>query len=106
MNTLCANESLPSVLPHIAEPTIIVDDRGAVLGKYIPDPERVQRSYGRTDHLPSLEELDRLREAGAPGRTLREIFEHLLSLATTPEDRADLEWHLEELSKRKECPTA
>jgi hypothetical protein len=101
MNTLRVDDSLGFVLPHVAEPTVIVDADGTVLGQYIPDPDRVQRLYGQTDHVPSAEELDRLRQTSGPGYSLREVFEHLLPLARSPEDRADLQRRIDDLAKRE-----
>ncbi len=103
MDRMRVDSKCMSVLAYITEPVEITDSDGTVLGRFTPDPEHVRRLYGRTDNLPSAAEILEQAKAEGPPRSTRELFEYLLTLATNPEDQADLREHINGLAERDRC---
>ena len=104
MITLVADDTPLFILSAVTEPVQLVDKRGAVVGQFTPDQERIKRLYDRPLQLDRAEIERRLNEPG-PRRTTREVFEYLLTLTDDPEDQADLRKKIAELAKREQRTT-
>ncbi|HKI37455.1 MAG TPA: hypothetical protein VKA46_36710 [Gemmataceae bacterium] len=100
MITLRADEIWPELLGSLTEPVNIVDAEDRVLGRFTPDPERIQRLYADVSHLPDAAEIERRKHSPERAVTTIELFEHLLSLAQTDEDRENLTGHIRDITER------
>jgi hypothetical protein len=105
METLRVDQAPMWVLSHLTEPVEIVDADGKLVGRFTPDPQHVKELYGRSDHLPDPAEMLRQLTMKGPPCSTRELFEHLLSLTTDPQDQAHLRKIIQEVAERDGCRT-
>ncbi|HEX5269716.1 MAG TPA: hypothetical protein VFW33_04470 [Gemmataceae bacterium] len=97
MITLRAEDIFPDLLGALTEPADIVDGAGQVLGRFTPNPERIRELYEESAPLFDPAEVERRKADGRTGYTTVQVFEHLLTLTTDPEERS----HLEALIKER-----
>jgi hypothetical protein len=94
-------------LARLVEPVEISDLNGTLLGVFVPaDRERKKRlsteAAARIDHA----ELERRKASErGKGRTTREVFEYLLTLASDPADQEHLRKVIAEVAERDRCST-
>jgi hypothetical protein len=81
MSTLTADKALLSYLAPLKERTEIRDDKGRLLGFFMPVGEEQGADYAQIRKLFDPEELKvrKQREAGHPGSPLEEVMERIRS---------------------------
>ena len=96
MVTLTANDAVLAVLGQVKELAEIRDASGTVIGFFAP-------ANGLGDSKLNPLEIARRKAANQPGRSTREVFEHLLSLTKDDRLRADLQNRIDVLKERDAC---
>jgi hypothetical protein len=105
MTQLIANEAVVALLGEVKSLVEIRDRGGRVIGYYAPvSVPNARENAGWAARIDPAE-LARRKQPGRRSFTTRQVFEHLLTLATTEEDRADLQRHIGELAARERCDT-
>jgi hypothetical protein len=99
MNTLTVDNATVAMLRQAAEPVEIRDSDCNVIGFFAPLPPGTHPPPGRITEA-ELAKLDRRRAPEGPGKSTREVFEHLKTLTDNPADLADLQRHIDELAER------
>jgi len=103
MTHLIADDAMLAILARANEIAEIRDTSGHVVGFYAPASgpqaqaplESIARAY--------LSELHRRAQNQEPGRTTREVFEHLLAMTVDETSRAYLRKKIEDLKERDRC---
>lgn len=75
MTKIVLTEALRSLLPDLSQPVVFCDEKGEVLGRFLPDPPVF---VGREPPPLSKEELD--RRLAEPTYTTDEVLSYLESL--------------------------
>jgi hypothetical protein len=105
MSSIVADEKMLSVLSGATGVTEIRDPRGKTIGFFAPAPlERADLRAKVAAHI-SPDELKRRKERNPPGRTTREVLEHLKSLTTDEAARTHLQGIINEVATRDRCDT-
>lgn len=98
MNIPTVDNATAALLRQVAEPVQIRDSNGTIVGFFAPLPFGDHSSRGRLTEA-ELAELHRRRAAERPGKSTREVFEHLKTLTDNPADLDDLQRHIDELAE-------
>jgi hypothetical protein len=105
MTHLIADDAMLAVLNQVKELTEIRDVRGNVIGFYAPKDLEDARQYVRAVAHIDPAEIERRKAANLPGRTTREVFEHLKSLTKDEQLRGYLDTKIKGLTERDACHT-
>ncbi len=105
MTQFIASEAVVALLKEAKSLVEIRDGGGQVIGYYAPVSMPDARENADWAAQIDPVELARRKQPGRRTFTTRQVFEHLLTMATTEEDRADLQRHIEELAARERCDT-
>lgn len=93
-------------LGAFAEPVEVLNSTGGVLGLFVPANACAQSVGARPAAKIDPAELKRRKEQETgKGRRLYEIFEHLKTLTTDPEEQADLQMRIDRLRAEDGCDT-
>jgi hypothetical protein len=103
MTQLIADEATLAVLSQAQGLAEVRDASGNIVGYYAPISVRKARLFASAAAHIDPEEIQRRKAANLPGRSTREVFEHLLTLAKDQKDRDDLQRHIQELAERDRC---
>jgi hypothetical protein len=105
--TLTADNTTLAILRQTTELVEVHDAKGTLVGYFAP--VRAERAHLYDPPYPTtrateadLAEIERQKASETGGKTLREAFEHLLSLTDEEKSRADLRMHIDRLKKDEE----
>jgi hypothetical protein len=105
MVSLTANDSMVALLNQAKGLTEICDPKGKVIGFFAPiSLEHAQDYVVGAAHFDRAE-IQRRKEQNLPGRTTKEVFEHLLSLTKEERLRSYLQEKIKDLAERDGCAT-
>ncbi|HVS39520.1 MAG TPA: hypothetical protein VMS17_28440 [Gemmataceae bacterium] len=94
-------------LQRFVEPVEVLDPSGKLLGLFVPTNQGQTAQVGEDDdsHMDWAEiERRAIAEAGQ-GRTLDQVFEHMKTLTSDPEEQADLQSHIDQIRAENGCDT-
>jgi hypothetical protein len=99
MNQLVADATTLALLQQAGRLAEVRDPHGNVIGYFAPisSPEVVRelRSFAMIDR----DEIARRKANPGPGYSLEQVFEHLMTLTTNPDDQADLRARIAQLEE-------
>src|SRR5262245_20358347 len=91
-------------LADFVEIVEISDPNGKLLGVFVPaNLERGKEMYALLAAQTDWAEIERRKQSKEKGRTTREVFEHLLTLATDEQDRVHLKKLIDQVAERDQC---
>jgi hypothetical protein len=96
MTVLTIDEATRAFLRQAKEQAELRDAEGNLVGVFTPAHAGVPYPTARATEA-DLAELDRLHSTERSGNSLRDIFQHLKTLTTNPDDLIDLDQHIREL---------
>ena len=104
MTRIIADEEMLSVLGGAKQLIEIGDPNGNVIGFFAPVSLAHASRYAESAARIDRKELDRRFSAEhGKGRSLREVYEQLLTLTTDPQGQAHLREQIERLAERDQC---
>lgn len=102
MVALTADEGMVALLRQATEVVEIRDLRGSVVGFFAPATLKDADEAVKVAALFDWDEIERRKASKEKGYTTREVFEHLLSLATDPAERAQLQELIDERRREEQ----
>lgn len=105
MSHLVADDAMLAILNQAKDLTEIRDATGKVVGIFAPSSSEKARMLARAAAHVDLAEIQRRKEANLPGKTTREVFEHLKTLTQDEPTRAYLQSKIDRLAQRDACDT-
>jgi hypothetical protein len=104
MTRVIADQEMLAALGRAKELVEIGDPNGNVIGFFAPVSLAHAARYAEFAARIDRKELDRRCSVeGGKGRSLREVYEHLLTLTTDPQGQAHLREQIAKLAERDQC---